>query len=237
MLDRRSPAAEEMAREWTRAFGAVVQAGSARALSELFVSDSHWRNLFGLSWQFATISGVERLVEELLPRAAEARAAEFRIDEAALKPRKALVAGREVIEAVFRFATTNGPGIGSLRLLGSPDGSAKAWTISTTLDFDEICEARASHAATISHARDLKAPDWLEERSASRSFSDREPDVLIVGGGHAGISAAVELKRIGCEVLVIDRRERVGDNWRHRYRGLKLHNNCLLYTSPSPRDS
>jgi cation diffusion facilitator CzcD-associated flavoprotein CzcO len=48
--------------------------------------------------------------------------------------------------------------------------------------------------------------------------------VLIVGGGHAGISAAVELKRIGLDTLVIDREARVGDNWRLRYRGLKLHN-------------
>ncbi len=58
-------------------------------------------------------------------------------------------------------------------------------------------------------------------RSRSRR---REPDVLIVGGGHAGISAAVELKRIGLDVLVIDRALRIGDNWRLRYHGLKLHN-------------
>ncbi len=224
MLDRLSPAAEEMAREWIGAFGRAVQASSASALSELFVSDSHWRNIFGLSWQFATVSGVERLARELLARAAEAGASDFRIDTSALKPRKAVVAGCEVIEAVFAFSTINGPGIGSLRLLGSPDGMAKAWTISTTLDFDQICQARASRAAATSHARDFAAPDWLEQRTLSAAYSDREPDVLIVGGGHAGISAAVELKRIGCEVLVIDRQERVGDNWRHRYRGLKLHN-------------
>jgi cation diffusion facilitator CzcD-associated flavoprotein CzcO len=224
MLDRLNPAAEEMAREWIGAFGAALRASSASALSELFIADSHWRNIFGLSWQFSTISGVERLVKELLARAAEVGATEFRIDEAALAPRKAVVAGREVIEAVFRFATIHGPGTGALRLLGSPDGLAKAWMISTTFDFDQICEARADRQAATSHARDFSAPDWLEQRSASCAYSDREPDVLIVGGGHAGISAAVELKRIGCEVLVIDRQERVGDNWRHRYRGLKLHN-------------
>ena len=48
--------------------------------------------------------------------------------------------------------------------------------------------------------------------------------MLIVGGGHAGISVAVEAKRIGLTALVIDREERIGDNWRLRYRGLKLHN-------------
>ncbi|THD45133.1 MAG: FAD-binding protein [Bradyrhizobium sp.] len=224
MLDRLSPAAEDMAGAWISAFGAALQARSAPALSELFAEDCHWRNIFGLAWRFATVSGAAPLVAELLQRAAEAGASEFRIDAAALAPRKAVVAGREVIEAIFRFATADGPGIGSLRLLAAPNGLAKAWTISTTLDFDQICEARARQAAATSHARDFTAPDWAEQRKTSSAFTDREPDVLVVGGGHAGISAAVELKRIGLDTLVIDREARVGDNWRLRYRGLKLHN-------------
>ena len=48
--------------------------------------------------------------------------------------------------------------------------------------------------------------------------------MLIVGGGHAGISAAVELKRIGLDALIVDKEKRVGDNWRRRYHGLRLHN-------------
>jgi len=224
MLDRLSPSAREMAKGWIGAFGAALQAHTPSALSELFVSDSHWRNLFGLSWQFATVSGVQRLVGEMLQRAAEVRATEFKVDKAALAPRRAVVAGCDVIEAIFCFATINGPGIGSVRLLASPDRRAKAWTISASLDFDRICAARARHPATESHARDFAAPDWLEQRRASASFEDREPDVLIVGGGHAGISASVEPKRIGLDALVIDKEERVGDNGRHRYRGLKLHN-------------
>jgi cation diffusion facilitator CzcD-associated flavoprotein CzcO len=72
--------------------------------------------------------------------------------------------------------------------------------------------------------RDFASPGWLEQRQASMAYDDREPDVLIVGGGHAGISAAVELKRIGLAALIVDREQRIGDNWRLRYRGLKLHN-------------
>jgi cation diffusion facilitator CzcD-associated flavoprotein CzcO len=226
MLDRLEAPAEEIAFAWMDAFGRAMQDGSERALSELFVSDSHWRNLFGLSWHFATVSGIDRLAGELLARASEACAGEFRIDTAALVPRRSLLAGRAVIEAIFCFATNNGPGIGSLRLLDPPEpgGLAKAWTISTALDFDKICESRPSRSAVTSHARDFAAFAGPGERQASTSLADAAPDVLIVGGGHAGISAAVELKRIGLEVLVIDRRERVGDNWRLRYRGLKLHN-------------
>jgi putative flavoprotein involved in K+ transport len=135
-----------------------------------------------------------------------------------------LVAGREVIEAVISFDTANGPGIGALRLLPAPSGRPAAWTISTLLDFDRICAARSNHAAKGSHTRDFVGPDWSEQRQASSEYEDREPDVLIVGGGHAGISAAAELKRIGLDALIVDRQQRVGDNWRLRYRGLKLHN-------------
>jgi cation diffusion facilitator CzcD-associated flavoprotein CzcO len=227
MLDRRNPPAEEMPREtteaWIDAFGAALQAGSGGALSELFVADSHWRNLFGISWQFATFSGRKTLVEALLQRAPEADATGFRLDTAALTPRRADVAGREVIEAIFAFDTHNGPGIGAVRLLPEADGRVAAWTISTSLDFNRICDARANAAAE-SHARDFAGPDWSEQRQASATYDNRDPDVLIVGGGHAGISAAVELKRIGLNALIVDRMARVGDNWRLRYRGLKLHN-------------
>ena len=129
-----------------------------------------------------------------------------------------------MIEAIFGFATANGPGHGALRLLPSACGLAKAWTISTSLDFDSIIAARAEHAAPEQQMRNVAAPDWLEQRQASDNDDNRDPDVLIVGGGHAGISAAVELKRIGLSALVIDREARIGDNWRLRYRALKLHN-------------
>jgi ABC-type tungstate transport system permease subunit len=51
MLDKLTPSAEETAREtaeeWLSAFGAALAHGEERALAELFVPDSHWRNLFG----------------------------------------------------------------------------------------------------------------------------------------------------------------------------------------------
>jgi hypothetical protein len=224
MLDRLSPEALEIASEWMGAFGAALARGSADALSELFAPDSHWRNLFGISWHFATFSGRERLVRELTQRASEVGATGFRIDTSALTPRRAGVAGRDVIEAVFAFDTVNGPCTGAVRLLPAANGLAKAWTISTSLDFDRLCQARSQHRLENSHIRDFAGPDWAEQRQRAIAYGDREPDVLIVGGGHAGISVAVELKRIGLKALIVDRMARVGDNWRLRYRGLKLHN-------------
>jgi hypothetical protein len=54
MRDRLAESAEDAAREiaerWVIAFDAALARGNARAWAELFVPDSHWRNLFGLSW-------------------------------------------------------------------------------------------------------------------------------------------------------------------------------------------
>ena len=159
-------------------------------------------------------------------RAREAGATGFEVDAELLNPRRAVVAGQEVIEAIFRFDTANGPGVGVVRLLPSLGSGAvpKAWTLSTLLDIEKIGAAKSGNIEPISHSRDFSKQNWFEARQAEMAFEGREPDVLVVGGGHAGISAAVELKRLGLDTLVIDKQERVGDNWRHRYHGLKLHN-------------
>jgi putative flavoprotein involved in K+ transport len=227
MLDKSAPAVEEanrdVAERWVRALDAALRAHSEKALSECFADDSHWRNLFGISWHFATFSGRNRLVPELLARSRDVAAAGFRIDTALLAPRRSVVAGLEVIEAVIRFDTANGPGFGAVRLRPSP-GGAQAWTISTTLDFDRICANRTGDREATSHIRDFAEADWLERRRERAAYADRDPDVLVVGGGHTGISAAVEVQRLGFSALVVDREQRIGDNWRLRYRGLKLHN-------------
>src|ERR1051325_956905 len=89
---------------------------------------------------------------------------------------------------------------------------------------DKISGAKSQNDALVSHALDFGKPNWLEQRCSEVEFGHREPDVLVVGGGHAGICAAAELNRIGLDTLVVDRQQRVGDNWRLRYNGLKLHN-------------
>jgi hypothetical protein len=130
MLDRPGLLPEEITREtteaWLAAFDAALRARSAAELSQLFVADGHWRNLFGLSWQFATVSGNAKVVAELLARSAEAGARHFRIDTARLAPRGANVGGRDVLEAIFAFETVNGPGYGAVRLLREADGAVRA---------------------------------------------------------------------------------------------------------------
>ena len=224
MLEKTKTSAEAEARSWIADFGRLLASGDVAALGELFVADSHWRNLCGMSWEIATFSGVGRVADQLCRRALGVSAGGFDVDTGLLMPRRAVVAGQEVIEAIFRFDTANGSAVGVVRLLPSPGASPKAWTLSTLLDIEKIGAAKSGNVEPTSHNRDFAGQNWLEERSDEIAFEGREPDVLVVGGGHAGISAAVELKRLGLDTLVIDKQQRVGDNWRLRYHGLKLHN-------------
>ena len=48
-------------------------------------------------------------------------------------------------------------------------------------------------------------------------------DVIVVGGGAAGLSAAAALVRKGIQPLVVDQDDRVGGTWSRRYERLHLH--------------
>src|SRR3981189_3731194 len=91
MLERLGPSAEETVTQWVRAFGFALTGRDGEVLAKLFLPDSHWRNLFGISWQLATSSGNENLCSELSHRASEVRATEFRVNTAALAPRHAVL--------------------------------------------------------------------------------------------------------------------------------------------------
>ena len=46
---------------------------------------------------------------------------------------------------------------------------------------------------------------------------------LSLGAGQGGLTSAARLKMLGVNALIIDKNERVGDNWRQRYHQLVLH--------------
>jgi putative flavoprotein involved in K+ transport len=113
-----------------------------------------------------------------------------------------------------------------IRLADAWGEAPEAWTLLTALhsitghDEESIRLAREEPA----FERDFGGPNWLDKRNEARRYVGRDPAVLIVGGGHAGLAAAASLGALGVEALVVDRMARIGDNWRLRYHGLKLHN-------------
>jgi hypothetical protein len=78
MLEGMAPSAEEAVDQWIGAFNRALADRGTAALGDLFLPDSHWRNIFGISWQLATFSGREPLCKALCKRAAEVHAADSR---------------------------------------------------------------------------------------------------------------------------------------------------------------
>jgi cation diffusion facilitator CzcD-associated flavoprotein CzcO len=204
-------------------------------LLTLFCRDSHWRDVLALSWNIQTINGADGILSELETHARNAVPSGFAVDPGRRAPRKVMRAGTDCIEAIFKFETKVGRGNGILRLVPDPvDGKLKAWTLLTELGelkgFEEQLGAQRPRGNA--YSRDFRGPNWLDLRKASNAYADRDPTVLVIGGGQSGLSIAARLKQLNVDTLIVDREKRIGDNWRKRYHALTLHNQVQVNHLP-----
>ena len=208
-----------VASQWLVRFESALRESDGAALRSLFDADCHWRDLLAFTWDIVTFSGVDAVAANLQ----RGRAHGFALDGSRTPARRAKRAGAECIEAFFRFDTPDGPGAGVLRM--RPDRGT-AWTVLTAL---QDLAGHEEHVGRLrprgqAYSRDFSGPNWLDQRRARAEYRDRDPAVLVVGGGHAGLSIAARLTQREVDTLIVDRGQRVGDNWRKRYHALTLHN-------------
>ncbi|MDB5375249.1 MAG: NAD(P)/FAD-dependent oxidoreductase [Belnapia sp.] len=222
----RQTEARTIAAAWLEAFDAALAGQDAGAVAALLRPDGHWRDVLAFTWALNTHSGeaaIEAMLREALPRI---RPQGARLDPRRTAPRLVVRAGVETIEVIFVFRTAFGTGNGVARLV--PDaagpGGWRAWTLLTSLVALGEAAAGPRHAAAEDYARDFGGDNWLDKRNKARAYADRDPAVLVVGGGQAGLSIAARLTHMGIDTLIVDRAARVGDNWRKRYHALTLHN-------------
>jgi Pyridine nucleotide-disulphide oxidoreductase len=230
------------AQDWLARFETALAAPDDVLLASLFLSDSYWRDVLALTWRIRTIVGAWAIVSELGAYAARARPTAFEFAPGRTAPRRVTRAGTQAVEAIFRFETAEGRGSGVVRLVPDAEdgGTLKAWTLLTALDEINGHEERLgrSRPSGEAYSRDFRGPNWLDTRKAAAGYVDRDPAVLVVGAGQAGLSIAARLTQLQVDTLVVDREQRIGDNWRNRYHALVLHNqvhvNHLPYMSFPP---
>ena len=115
-----------------------------------------------------------------------------------------------------------------------PPRDLRAWTLCTSLQeltgFEELIGPR--RASGPSDLRDFGRENWLDHRRKAAAYADRDPAVLVIGAGQAGLSIAARLGVLGVDTLMVDRNARIGDNWRNRYHSLTLHNEVFVNDLP-----
>jgi putative flavoprotein involved in K+ transport len=221
---------------WLAQFEDALARPDDGALKTLFHPDSYWRDVLALSWNIQTTNGADAILKELQAHAGRAAPSGFAIDPDRAPPRKVTRAGTSAIEAIFKFETAQGRGNGIVRLTPEAgDGSKlRAWTLLTTLEelkgFEE--QLGVARPRGNAYSRDFRGPNWLDLRKASAEYADRDPAVLVIGGGQSGLCIAARLKQLQVDTLIVDREARIGDNWRKRYHALTLHNQVQVNHLP-----
>ena len=191
-------------------------------LDELFLDDCHWRDLLALTWKIQTLSGKNNVINKIYESVLNVQAKGFLVDKNRAQPREVSRADKIVIEVILTFENKFGKCEGIVRLYNDEQENRKlkAWSLLTALDELNTKETNNKNL----NEYNIKGPNWLDLRNEDKLYKDRDPEVIIVGCGQAGLSIASRLKQQNIDTLVIDKHERVGDNWRKRYHSLKLHN-------------
>jgi hypothetical protein len=225
-----------IADHWLAQFEKAIAEPDDVLLKTLFHPDSYWRDVLALTWHIRTVNGLEAILRELKAHVGRANPTGFRTDLDRTPPRHVTRAGTHAIEAILRFETAEGRGSGVLRLTLDANGgnTPKAWTLLTALDeikgfAEQVGRSRPSGK---SYSRDFRGPNWLDLRRSAGEYVERDPVVLVVGGGQAGLSVAARLRQLQVDTLIVDREQRIGDNWRNRYHALTLHNQVQVNHLP-----
>ena len=235
MLDKTDDIAVA-AHTWLAQFEDALAKSDGGGLKALFHPDSYWRDVLALSWNIQTVNGADAILKALKLHAPTAVPTGFAVDPDRAAPRKAMRAGTNAIEAIFKFETKVGRGSGIIRLIpDAADGNKlKAWTLLTELGelkgFEE--QLGVARPRGNAYSRDFRGPNWLDLRQKSAGYAEHDPTVLVIGGGQSGLSIAARLKQLNVDTLIVDREKRIGDNWRKRYHALTLHNQVQVNHLP-----
>ncbi len=221
-----------LVQQWLGSLETALRDGNKSAIAKLFVADSHWRDLLAFTWDLTPQLGMDQIAAAMVNAQPVVKAHDFVIAENRTPPRRTRRHGIDVIEAIFDFETTVGRGNGVIRLLA--DQPAKAWVLLTALDSLKGFEEKTGRLQPKGepYSRDFGGGNWLDQRTKHQAYLDRDPVVLVVGGGQAGLSIAARLGQLDIDTLVVDKHERIGDNWRKRYHSLALHNQIQVNHLP-----
>jgi hypothetical protein len=180
---------KNIATQWIHKLEAVLNANDVSQLSNIMHSDSWWRDTLGLSWDFRTLRGLEKISSYISENQERVHLHNFKLrSEGKFTPKVITpVDGVTWIESMFDFESEFGSGSGMVRLLEDSSGVWKGCMIYTALqemkDCKELSGVRRPHGGNNSLIGGAMKENWLERRQRRMEFKDEDPIVLITGAG------------------------------------------------------
>ncbi|EHB59254.1 FAD-dependent pyridine nucleotide-disulfide oxidoreductase [Mycolicibacterium rhodesiae JS60] len=220
--------------DWLARFTEALEARDATKLKAVFRQDAYWRDLIAFTGHIRSFAGRDELTEQLVALADGVRPHGFTLATDLSAPSVQIRGGEEVTEAFIEFHTKDVTGRGVIRLVAADDelGVTAVSLMTAAQEFkgfeEPVGERRREHA--VPHR--FSGPNWREHMDALTAFDGREPEVVIVGAGQGGLCVAAGLRLMGVDVLLVEKNDRVGDNWRNRYHSLVLHNRLSVNKLP-----
>lgn len=239
----------EVVDTWLLRLNHALDERNADAFSNCFAHDGWFRDLLTFSWDFHSIQGrdaIKSYVGDALPKV---QATGLSVDKEFVPRRSNFGPKIVLVDAALTFETPRALGKGFVRICtdgDEPEAFAFMMMISDWKGHEEIRNSvlRPSPLAT-------RTKVWADVVARRRAEIEKCPDVIIrefplylcrvlphnnplllvqVGAGHTGLQVAARFSQMNIKALVLDKNDRVGDNWRARYSSLVLHTPRVHHT-------
>ena len=181
----------KIASEWANGLNTTLSSQDYNSLKQLFLPGSCWRDQLGLSWDYHTFNGPEKIISFLKSSPKGSRIKSINIDNSSSLHSPHISAADfsgkvKGVESFLKIETDVGKGPGIVRLLQDQHdgGKWKAFTLFTAMHELKGHEetVRGNRPLGVAHGGHLGRRNWQEKRTATENFEgDMEPTVLILG--------------------------------------------------------
>jgi putative flavoprotein involved in K+ transport len=198
-------------------FGKALEAGQIDEAVGMFADQCYWRDLVAFTWNIKTMEGRDQVKDMLKARLAEVKPRNWQIAEG-----EDATDSDGLMESWISFETVVARGYGLIRVK-----NGQIWTLLTTMVELKGHEEKSGFTRPLGakHGQDVGTKNWIEEREEElRTLGyEKQPYVVIIGGGQGGIALGARLRQLDVPTIIIEKNERAGDSWRKRYKSLCLH--------------
>ncbi|KIW38536.1 uncharacterized protein PV06_09492 [Exophiala oligosperma] len=209
---------------WLTGFENALTGGDAKSLHDLFHEVSYFRDNGAFTWDFVQFHSRDASISTLLRTNKVIKAHDFLVSSDWPAPRFQVQQDNSLtLEAFVDFETDNGRAVAVLNCLPNIK-SLKLTAMYTRLEELKNIKGPEVHPRGNGYTPSYDGETWKQHHDIRRQYIDMNPEVLIVGSGQAGLIVAAHLEQLGVCTLIVDKNERVGDNWYRRYDALHLHN-------------